>query len=429
MNSSLKNWSLPIKTRLINKITQGALCCFLCFSFLHNSAQIANYVNNGGFEECENCTTWVGIGPLYARHWDAIDTTKTKLSYLLFSVLPPGQQAPNIGFAWQYPRSGNNYILGGLYLNPNTTQNKRLYARNRMKQNLQAGKTYCVKFYWSITNQSSVGVDGLGAYFGDSSLDTISKCNDPITYLIPQVQNPSGNMLTDTLNWVLMTGTFTANGSEKYMVLGNFKSDAATNTVLINPANLPTHATDILYDDVSVIDIDLPAFAGYDYYQAPGDSAFIGRTPDVGINEACTWFQLPNMAVPIATVAGLYVKPSVTATYVVRQEICGIVKWDTVVVFQSGVGLKDQGSMMNDLKLYPMPAQDELVVQWNSELPEKEFTKAEVLNSLGQLCLQRDLDYENRQAGIPVRILPSGLYTLRLKGSNSYLNKRFLIER
>lgn len=298
-----------------------------------------------------------------------------------------------------------------------------------MKQNLQAGKTYCVKFYWSITNQSSVGVDGLGAYFGDSSLDTISKCNDPITYLIPQVQNPSGNMLTDTLNWVLMTGTFTANGSEKYMVLGNFKSDAATNTVLINPANLPTHATDILYDDVSVIDIDLPAFAGYDYYQAPGDSAFIGRTPDVGINEACTWFQLPNMAVPIATVAGLYVKPSVTATYVVRQEICGIVKWDTVVVFQSGVGLKDQGSMMNDLKLYPMPAQDELVVQWNSELPEKEFTKAEVLNSLGQLCLQRDLDYENRQAGIPVRILPSGLYTLRLKGSNSYLNKRFLIER
>jgi len=41
------------------------------------------------------------------------------------------------------------------------------------------------------------------------------------------------------------------------------------------------------------------------------------------------------MATPLPPFAGMYVKPAVTTTYVVRQEICGVVKWDTVVVFQS----------------------------------------------------------------------------------------------
>lgn len=408
---------------------QGAMFSLLYFAILPSNAQIANYVNNGSFEECGNCSTWVS-GPYYAKYWDSIDTTKTKATYALFSELPPIQQVPYNGFAWQWPKTGRNYIINGIYLFPNTPQSKRTYARNTLKQTLQTGKTYCVKFYWSVTNQSSCGVDGLGAYFGDNTLDTITKSDSPITYLMPQVQNPTGNMLTDTLNWTLFTGTFTANGTEKYMMIGNYKTDAATNSIVINPTNLPTKFTDILYDDVSCIDVDLPAFAGYDYYLVPGDSAFIGRTPDAGINEACTWFQLPNMATPMATIAGMYVKPVNTTTYVVRQEICGGIKWDSVVVYKSAVGIENPEELSQKLKVFPVPTSETLYLQWESEVFEKKFTKAEVLNSLGQTCLQTELYYESKQATLAVSGLPPGLYTLRLKSvSSSELIKRFVIAR
>jgi hypothetical protein len=433
MKQALKNWLLPIKNCLGRIKIQGALSCLLYFIIQPAQAQLANYVNNGGFEVCENCSTWNGIGPLLAKYWNSIDTTQTKASYARLSELPPSPQVPQSGYSWQWPRTGRSYIIVTLYLFPNSTQSQRLYARNELKQNLQAGKTYCVKFYWNITNQSSCGTDGMGAYFGDNSLDTITQSDRPITFLTPQVQNPTGNMLKDTLNWILFTGTFTANGTEKYMMLGNYKTDVATNSVVINPANMPTKFTDILYDDVSCLDVDLPAFAGYDYYMVPGDSAFIGRTPDVGINEACTWYQLPNMATPIATIAGMYVKPANTTTYVVRQEICGGIKWDTVVVYKSAVGIPEAGNRSQDLReprLYPVPANETLNVQWESEVFEKEFIKAEVLNSLGLVCLQPELSYENKQAAIPIKVLPPGFYTLRLKGvSSPELSRRFVIAR
>src|SRR5262249_18836598 len=138
------------------------------------------------------------------------------------SELPPNATVPYTGYAFQWPKSGYSYFISTLYLKSNASSINRGYPRNRLKQNLEIGKTYCVKFYCNITNQSTYGVDGLGAYFGDSNTDTITQCDKPITYLTPQVKNPNGNIITDTLNWVLITGTFTANGTEKYLILGNF---------------------------------------------------------------------------------------------------------------------------------------------------------------------------------------------------------------
>src|SRR5690606_33046643 len=114
----------------------------------------------------------------------------------------------------------------------------------------QAGKTYCVKFYVNISNPSTYGIDGFGAYFGDNNIDTITYCNVPLTYLIPQVQNPQGNIISDTLNWIAITGTFVANGTEKYLLLGNFLSNANTDTLMINPTNLPLIWTEGSIDDV-----------------------------------------------------------------------------------------------------------------------------------------------------------------------------------
>jgi hypothetical protein len=406
----LKNWFL-------NKSKLGfKLILFFLFTKLSN-AQIANYVNNGGFEICGYCASTPSVAN--AKHWGAIDTNKYMGIFLSKVYFP--YSIPVSSFAYQWPKSGNNILLSTLFFKPNTNQTGRGYPRNTLKQILQSGHTYCVKVYYSITNQSSYGGDGLGAYFGNNTLDTITKCDKPIVYLTPQIQNPTNNLLIDTLSWSLLTGTFVANGTEKYMMLGNFKSDVTTNTVMINPTNLPGVFCEILYDDVSVIDIDLPAFAGPDIWGIPFNTVYLGRPQDVGIDEACMWYKLPNTTTAIDTAAGITVTVGITTnTYIVRQEICGNVKWDTVIVYPSALGLVSSSGVENSLKIYPNPANDILNIEFVTlSGVEACNTKYSIINSLGQVIKEEDLQPTQQANGsvaatINTKELANGVYSIQL---------------
>lgn len=441
MNLFLKNCLLL--NRIVNFCSkkQKILSYFLFFNFHVSYSQISNYVSNGSFEDCLNCNSSTQI--LIARYWSALDTSK----YFGFNLtaLPPSGQVPNSSFTHQWPRNGNNYLLSTLFFKPFTALSGRGYPRNRLKQTLQIGRTYCVKIYYNITNQSSYGVDGFGVYFGDSTLDTITQCDKAITFLTPMIQNPNNNILSDTLNWSLLTGTFVASGNEKYMILGNFRSDAATNTLVINPANLPVAFTDVLYDDVSVIDIDLPAYAGPDVWGAPTTTVYLGRERDVGIDEACMWYKLPNTTTPIDTAAGITATVGVTTdTYVVRQEICGNVKWDTVTVNISGVGFGSSGNatlsnvgssaVENPIRLYPNPVNNSLNVEILLAKPDSywalETTTLKITNNLGQLIREEDAVFKDNTVTIQTNDLKNGIYFLTLSNNKfGSIRKRFVVSR
>lgn len=389
---------------------------------LINSAQIANYVNNGSFESLNSNS----ITSLYntVNYWQPIDTGKF-CDYLI-TKRSPISNAPG-AFGYQYPRTGDNYI-GSTFFCANCSFNPRGYPRNRLKGFLQSGKTYCVKFHIVNTNNSPFAIENFGAYFGTSQMDTINYCNIPLTYLTPQVINTNG-IITDTMNWVPITGTFVANGNEKYLVLGNFKSDAQTNTLLINPTYSATIVNDVCIDDVSLIDIDLPAYAGSDTWILPGDSVFIGRQPDVGIDEACMWYKMPNTTTAIDTVAGLWVKPSVTTSYLVRQEICGNVKWDLVTVYISATGQLEIEQLTENLKVFPQPAQNEINLKFEIKNPN-EFTEVEIFNNLGERVKKQNIEFNNKQSSIKTEDLSEGVYFLSLKNNNGItIKKRFVIVR
>ena len=58
-----------------------------------------------------------------------------------------------------------------------------------------------------------------------------------------------------------------------------------------------------------------------------GDSIFIGRQPEVGLE--CQWF---NNTVSIAQGAGIWVKPNTNQQYIIKQDVCGILSYDTIQV-------------------------------------------------------------------------------------------------
>lgn len=405
----------------------------MLFSFTVKSQQIGNYVNNGSFEalNSNSVSSYYNV----IDYWQPIDTNK--YAYMVATAIAPIANIPYLQ-GYQFARSGKNYMLPTILVYNNPPSGNRGYPRNRLKGILKANTSYCVKFYLNSSNFMMIGTDSYGAYFGDSVLDTIVYCNVPLTYLTPQIQNPSGNIISDTLNWTLITGTFVATGTEKYMVLGSFKSDASTNTVVVNTSSLAFGGgIDVCIDDVSVIELNLSAYAGHDTVVTPGTPVFLGREPDFAIDPGCTWYQWPNMSAPIFDKAGLWVNPVVTTTYIVRQILdCSPEKWDTVVVTVDptivGVSSSDPDGYRNenDIQIFPNPASEFLELKIKNAALEASVRRLRVYNSLGLLI--REQDYS---AKIRTEDLQEGVYFLQLYHFSTPLevtrtiNKSFVIAR
>jgi hypothetical protein len=398
--------------------------------------QIANYINNGSFEEHYNCNFLPYLG--YSKYWRAIDSINGSAGY----ASPCYTNVPYNGFGFQYARSGNSYALTDFYCSTCSPNLNRGYMRNRLKSKLVVGKTYCVKFWANIGNNSTYGIANIGAYFGDNSLDTITQCNIPLTYLNPQVEGST--IVTDTLNWTLITGTFVANGTEKHCVIGNFRSDAATTKTLINSTYLPNVFCTVNIDDVSCIPIDLPAYAGSDVFGIPGNTVYIGRPQDVGIDEACTWYNITNTTTPIANAAGITITVGVSSqTYIVKQDICGNIKYDTVAVYASAVGMVSLSGVEDwGVSVYPNPVKDLLYVEVSHAERSRSVTSEtstsclggrqalSLTNALGQVIKEEVLRELQKPIEINVKDLQEGIYFLQIKSEGKILvNKKFVIER
>jgi hypothetical protein len=414
------NFSSTNNFKYTVRISSLLLYCFI-FNFQIGS-QTANYVTNGGFEICKNCET--GVSYKKPSFWDATDTLKFFGG--LFGITISSYPVPLNNYTYQWPRHGNKYLLSTQYCNT-CLFNTRGYPRNTLRETLMSGHTYCFSMYINLSNESSYAINSIGAFFSDSSSDTITECTIPLTYLIPQVKVT--NFISDTLDWVEVHGTYIANGTERYLILGNFNNDLNTDTILVNATNLPQKFSSYLFDDVSCIDIDLPAYAGPDQSIIPGDSVFIGRQPDVGIDEACMWFKLPDTTA-IDTVAGLWVKPTSTSTYAVRQEICGNVKWDTVVIYMNLSGLEKLNFISARLTIFPVPAADALELGFSNETPLAGFNRVVIYDQLGEIIKDEEINFKEGRARINTSYLKEGIYSLKLiSAEEGMVSKRFLIKR
>ena len=390
------------------------LVCLICLlkSVTINGQVLANMVTNGGLEIHDDCTQ-KGPTIMHAYGWRNIDSSLSMgVQYFNKCLLnvPYGISTA----LFQYPYKGESFAGATFYCPPCVYYYSRAYLRNRLKSKLINGKTYCVKFYYNVSNASSYGISDFGAYFGDDMLDTIKKGWLPLTYLNPQIKNAHGHFATDTLNWVALTGTFVANGNEKHMLIGNFTATNLVDTIQINPSYLPNVGTDMCIDHASCIPIDLEAYAGPDKNCIVGDSVFIGREPDVEIDESCVWYKLNTngtLSIPINTIAGIYVKPVTTTTYVVRQQLwCSGVKWDTVVVYQDFVGLSEFNTDKFGFKYFPNPSSRKLFFEYNEALHLNKISFYNLLN-------QEILVFDEPKKELDISALPTGIYYLKVESN------------
>ncbi len=147
-------------------------------------------------------------------------------------------------YGWQYAHTGVAYIAMQTYYN-----NAKAFIQVELSDTLIAQHKYCVQFYINSINNTRSACNNMGMYFSDIPV-LLPSAQDYIG-LIPQVNDT--NIVTDTVNWVQVTGEFIAVGGEQYITIGNFYSQANTDTVTIN--NTTNYVGAAYYiDDVSVVD-------------------------------------------------------------------------------------------------------------------------------------------------------------------------------
>ncbi|MBK9285597.1 MAG: gliding motility-associated C-terminal domain-containing protein [Sphingobacteriaceae bacterium] len=313
---------------MINKITNKilglqepkAMLLALCLIISSFNGQV-NYVPNPSFETIINLDTTLYFDVIYkAVPWDTLKAGGGGGSI----IGPPSpSMIPVMGF--QTARTGN-FMAGINYYNSTSFLKWRSYIQAPLTKSLVSNKSYCVTFYVNLFNSSKYASDELSAYLDDGTIAAIAF--GEVAVVNPQIKSPVGIFLSDTLNWMKVQETFIASGNESYITLGNFKPQALLTASLVYPGAFKVVA-DYHVDDVSVIETDLAAYAGKDTIICIGDSVFIGRPPEIGLE--CLWSTSAN-STTIGNGGGLWVKPATTQTYIVTQDVCGLIKKDTVQV-------------------------------------------------------------------------------------------------
>lgn len=122
---------------------------------------------------------------------------------------------------FQSPRTGVGYAGFGV------SMGSELLAVG-LTDSLQPGKQYVVNFYVSLAEISISGLDQINVCFMQDSVTDYNSltCWTYLGTLDVDAGNQSGNVLYDTISWVMVQDTFIAEGGERYMILGNIDTAA-----------------------------------------------------------------------------------------------------------------------------------------------------------------------------------------------------------
>jgi len=320
----------------IKNKTQLLLLGFVLF-FFNTAFSQTNLVPNYSFEEftdCPNHSTLSNSRNSKPNLWFKPDNRYG--GYLnscsndsIYGGAPYHKLAVGVGY--QPARTGNAYILiahFSLVLH---------YFEVKLYDSLKANKKYYGECYVNLANPNITACNSQSMYFSKNPtyVDTV---HYDTMLRNPQVYNFDNPIITDTLNWVKVSGVFVAQGGEQYLTLGNFRN-SFTVTKRIKIQNIGFNGAGYYYDDIAVYNLDsfcLKADAGKDTTINAGDTVYIGSYTN-GI-DSLRWLQ--NSIVIDTLKPGFLVHQTTTTSYILQQTVNGCFSSDTVTVTVNPLPLK-----------------------------------------------------------------------------------------
>ena len=236
-----------------------------------------NLVPNGDIELYDACPAGL-YGLDYYLETTVLNWLEATVSssdyYHPCATIASGMTVPSgYFFSYQQAHSGDGYL--GIYLK-SVGSEYREYVTVELIAPLEAGRCYYFEMDVAPNETNSFGygahaTDKVGVHFSESRIGPL----DPffigaLTAYTPQIENPSGSYITDTLNWTKVSGIYPAMGGEQWITIGNFYNDAETGVIdFLGYGGSPL--VYVAIDDVLLVDID-------DYVLATDTSICVGET-------------------------------------------------------------------------------------------------------------------------------------------------------
>ena len=235
-----------------------------------------NLVPNYSFEELKKCPDSEESINKVLKNWynpttqlQVVFNSCANIDNLYFGV-------PKNAGGFQLAFEGNGYASFAVFRN----SNQREYYSVKLTDSLKKGSIYDVKFYIGCIDKGIYAADEIGLYI---SKDSIYENTPYYLNYNPQIKSPNGVPITDTANWVEVSGRYTAKGGEQHITIGQFKSDSQTTWETINPNG----GSNCFYylDNVSVVlyrdSIPPPPNPTYNLYPNPTKEKVIISFDDI----------------------------------------------------------------------------------------------------------------------------------------------------
>jgi hypothetical protein len=199
------------------------LVLFSC-TFLAGSLTAQNLVTNPGFEDIANCSTgflppgsnisdaesWLSPNTASADHFNACHTT--------FSI---NLSTPN-NFMGIQEAIDSSYAGLITFEDTSLTSNYREYIQVPLTEPLAAGVTYSIGYYCSLAEDAQFASGNLAMHLSENAPSQGDQ------YMIDLESHLESDIITETGSWVQVHGSYTAQGGESYVTLGNFHTDTET---------------------------------------------------------------------------------------------------------------------------------------------------------------------------------------------------------
>lgn len=233
-------------------------CALLCFEI---SAQ--NLLANGDFENYSSLPN-SSMDWSYCVGWNNVNLNTGAWPYAtpdyFHTMGTGGGQLPNCAFGSVMPQSGNAVV--GLYSKHSSQTNTRDYVSAQLTTPLTVGTAYSISFWIS---------NGYGNYYYGSSCSHmgIQLSTSPLTQATheniggtPQLEVTGSPWLT---GWNMYSTVYVATAPHQYVTIGVFRDDASVSTSLHESgANYPSGAyyfvDNVVIEQTSLLPIELLSF-------------------------------------------------------------------------------------------------------------------------------------------------------------------------
>jgi len=176
-----------------------------------------NLVPNGSFEDTLACPYSQGQ-VTFANHWDEYASA----DYYNSCAPSPLFSTPFNWAGHQLPKDGNAYV--GLNTYADYIIDGREYIYCKLKSQLTVGKKYYISFYVCCSKANYISASRYTNNIGSRFTTFFPNSSQVVNYS----HINATNLLSDTVNWTKIEGTYIADSTYEYFSIGNFYSDTNT---------------------------------------------------------------------------------------------------------------------------------------------------------------------------------------------------------